>query len=255
LKAEDGGGNSARRLIPPSLSDISHSVGSGRGANGSMHHRSRRHYAPESPGHLPAAGDDIRPSTADSPTAEYLAIQNALRRKARHLYFGRIGYVTQPKPDRRGEPFVHAEVLESRLGIACLHIQNRAVRNYFYSADHGQDETNQPTLYAVLRTLPTATAADLRLSYRMRRIELEADDSARSELQRAERAFNLLAHPELRSCYDVLLINPDAPALFPYGGFGHLIHPLAAFRCGVARNAICSHIIEKQAILTISRPF
>ena len=40
-----------------------------------------------------------------SPLAEYLAVQNALRRKARHLYFGRIGYVTQPKTDRRGEPF------------------------------------------------------------------------------------------------------------------------------------------------------
>ena len=176
---------------------------------------------------VPAAflrpGDDIRASAADSLIEEYLATQNALRRKARHLYFGRIGYVAQPKPDRRGEPFVRAEVLESRLGVACLQIENRAVRSYFYSADHGQDETNQPTLYAVLRTLPTATAADLRLSYRMRRVELEADGSARSELQRAERAFNLLAHPELRSCYDALLINPDAPALFPYGGFGQCV--------------------------------
>ena len=55
--------------------------------------------------------------TSQSPIAEYLAVQNALLRKARHLYFGRIGYVTQPKPDRRGEPFVRAEVLDSRLGV------------------------------------------------------------------------------------------------------------------------------------------
>ena len=65
-----------------------------------------------------------------------------LRRKARHLYFGRIGYVTQPKPDRRGEPFVRAEVMDSRLGVASLHIPNGAVRSYFYAADHNQDGTN-----------------------------------------------------------------------------------------------------------------
>ena len=168
-------------------------------------------------------GDDIRPGTIGSPSEEYLAVQNALRRKARQLYFGRIGYVTQPKPDRRGELFVRAEVLQSRLGVASLHIPNGAVRSYFYSADRGQDGTNEPTLYAVLRTLPSATPGDLRLSYRLRRVELESDEAAKADLQRAERAFNLLAHPELRSCYDALLINPDAPALFPYGGFGQCV--------------------------------
>ena len=178
---------------------------------------------PRVPASFLRPGDDIRPSTAASPIPEYLAVQNALRRKARQLYFGRIGYVTQPKPDRRGEPFVRAEVLESCLGVASLHVPNGAVRSYFYSADHGQDETNQPTFYAVLRTLPTATAGDLRLSYRMRRVEIESDGAGKAELQRAERSFNLLAHPELRSCYDALLINPDAPALFPYGGFGQCV--------------------------------
>src|SRR5437764_5543801 len=76
------------------------------------------------------SGDDIRPGMIGSPSEEFLAVQNALRRKARQLYFGRIGYVTQPKPDRRGELFVRAEVLESRLGIASLHIPNGAVRSY-----------------------------------------------------------------------------------------------------------------------------
>ncbi|HEY7391060.1 MAG TPA: hypothetical protein VH640_21260 [Bryobacteraceae bacterium] len=61
----------------------------------------------------------------------------------------------------------------------------------------------------------------MRLCYRVRRLELAAQEpSPRSELQSVERAFNLLAHPELRSCYDALLLEPDAPAMFPYGGFG-----------------------------------
>src|SRR2546426_11562555 len=39
----------------------------------------------------------------------------------------------------------------------------------------------------------------------------------------AERAFNILAEPELRGCYDALLRDPETPALFPYGGFGSLL--------------------------------
>jgi len=168
-------------------------------------------------------GDDINPNAASSPIAEYLATQNAVLRKARHLYFGRIGYVTQPKPDRRGEPFVRAEVRESRLAVACLNIPNDAVRSYFYSAGHDRNEPNHLTHYGVLRVAPTSTPADLRLAYRMRRVELEAGDSAAAELRQAERAFNLLAHPELRSCYDALLVDPAAPVLFPYGGFGRCV--------------------------------
>jgi hypothetical protein len=38
-----------------------------------------------------------------------------------------------------------------------------------------------------------------------------------------ERAFNLLAQPELRACYDALLLDPEAAAVFPYGGFGSLL--------------------------------
>ena len=168
-------------------------------------------------------GDAITPDVRTSPIAEYLATQNAVLRKARHLYFGRIGYVTQPKPDRRGEPFVRAEVLESRLAVACLNIPNDAVRSYFYSAEHDRNKPDHRTLYEVLRVAPTATPADLRLAYRMRRVELEAAGGAAAELRLAERAFNFLAHPELRSCYDAQLVDPAAPVLFPYGGFGRCV--------------------------------
>ena len=78
------------------------------------------------------SGDDIRVGSLNSPTNEYLAIQNSLRRKARQLYFGRIGYVTQPKTDKRDEYFVRAEVPESGFGIRALHLPNTVVRDYFY---------------------------------------------------------------------------------------------------------------------------
>ena len=38
-----------------------------------------------------------------------------------------------------------------------------------------------------------------------------------------ERAFNIVGQPELRACYDSLLADREAPAIFPYGGFGSLL--------------------------------
>ena len=168
-------------------------------------------------------GDDICVGVSDPPVRECLATQNGLRRKARQLYFGRIGYVAQPKADKRDEYFVRAEVLESALGIRSIHLPNSAVRDYFYFFTQAPPGKRQPTLYEVLRTQPTATPADLRLSYRICRLEHESDSAAKPEVRNAERAFNLLAHPDLRSCYDALLQGPDAPAVFPYGGFGHCV--------------------------------
>jgi hypothetical protein len=53
-------------------------------------------------------------------------------------------------------------------------------------------------------------------------LEYRAAHAPVSDLRILERAFNILAHQELRSCYDALLTDPASPALFPYGGFGSL---------------------------------
>jgi hypothetical protein len=44
-----------------------------------------------------------------------------------------------------------------------------------------------------------------------------------TEHKRGERAFNILAHPDLRNCYDALRRDEDAPPVFPYGGFGSIL--------------------------------
>jgi hypothetical protein len=54
-------------------------------------------------------------------------------------------------------------------------------------------------------------------------LELLSAGSPRSELAALERAFNLLAQPALRACYDALLLDPEAAAVFPYGGSGSLL--------------------------------
>jgi hypothetical protein len=113
-------------------------------------------------------------------------------------------------------------VLDSSLDIRALHIPSTAVRDYFYFFASAPGEERPTTLYELLGCGATASFADLRLCYRVRRLELAAQPG-RAEPRTVERAFNLLAHPELRSCYDALLRDPDAPALFPYGGFGQCV--------------------------------
>ena len=70
-------------------------------------------------------------STAVDANRELRVVQNTSRRP-RELYSAPIGYVTQPKPDKRGEYFVRAAVTGSRLGVRHIHLPNAVVRDYFY---------------------------------------------------------------------------------------------------------------------------
>src|SRR6516164_5847137 len=173
-------------------------------------------------GHL-RAGDEIyaEPGTT-SPVCEVLARRSLNSRRSRQLYFSRIGYVTQPKSDKREQYFVRAEVIASKLGITSLHLPSSAIRDHFYFFTRRPGEDKSETLYDLLRASPTAAFADLRLCYRIRRLELSSAGLAQ-ELGAIERAFNLLMHPELRSCYDALLRDADSPALFPHGGGGQCV--------------------------------
>ena len=167
-------------------------------------------------------GDQIRFASSPQPVPEFLARQSLNSVKFRYLYFCRIGYVTQPKSDKREQHFVRAEILDSSLGFTSLHLPNSAVRDYFYFFARRPGEDRATRLYELLSAPATASFADLRRCYRIRRLELAAE-GAGTEFRAIERAFNLLAHPELRSCYDALLADPDAPAVFPYGGFGQCL--------------------------------
>lgn len=171
----------------------------------------------------------IRPSDqlefdpcASDPISELRVVRGTPGRPS-ELYFVPIGYVTQPKPDKRGEYFARAEATDSRLGVSHVYLPNQAVRDYFYFANRRRAGCDEQTLYDLLRTVPSATPADLRLALKVRLLELRTDAASKDQVQAVERAFNLLAHPDLRSCYQALLLDPDAPALFPYGGFGALL--------------------------------
>ncbi len=181
-----------------------------------------------------------------SPVRELLATQ-AGGRCSSQLYFAPIGYVTQSKTDKRGEYFVRAEIQESHLGVRRVHLSSHAVNEYFYFGNRRRPGCEYETLYDLLKVNPDATLGDLRLALKVRLLELETGGS-KEQVQAVERAFNLLAHPEIRACYNALLLDPASPAVFPYGGFGALLVAgvLSPDRETFSANKVLSFLPERR---------
>lgn len=133
------------------------------------------------------------------------------------------GYAALPKEDRRGELFVRARTVDAQLGIETLHIPCQVIRDYFFSANRNISWSRQPSFYYLLHLPEDVSSGELRLAYRVRRIELRKEDAPKMDLVTLERAYNMLADPELRSIYNTLRRNGAAPVPFPYSGFGSLI--------------------------------
>jgi hypothetical protein len=139
------------------------------------------------------------------------------------LYQAQIGYVTQPRPDKRNHLFVSAEVRRGSLGISSVFLPCEVLRDYFYRLPQRDDQAGRTTFYELLRIPRSASPAELRVAFRLRDLELKAAGAPRGEQGALERAFNIVGQPELRAVYDALLDDPEAPAVFPYGGFGSLL--------------------------------
>src|SRR5271157_2745054 len=173
-----------------------------------------------------AVGDEITfPIPApDSVGSEILVTKNATPGPSRYIYHAPIGYVSRPKQDKRNEYFVSAEVRGGSLGISTVFLPCEVLREYFYrvtpTTANGVDH---PTLYESLRIPASASPAELRVAFKLRDLELKTAWVPHNQRVALERAFNIVGQPELRACYDALLADPEAPAIFPYGGFGSLL--------------------------------
>jgi hypothetical protein len=139
------------------------------------------------------------------------------------IFQAEIGYATQPRRDKRGNLFVSAEVIGGFLGISAIHLRCEALKDYFYVGNGRRAWGRQPSLYELLRVNTNVSPAELRLAFKLRTLELRTAHAPAADVRALERAFNILAHPELRPCYDALLNDPGSPALFPYSGFGSLL--------------------------------
>jgi hypothetical protein len=172
----------------------------------------------------------LSPEAVDSPTEIYVRHDPEQRRP--DLFQAKIGYAAQPRKDKRDNVFVSAAVRDSRLGVSKITLRCESLRDYFYVGNPRQKLGGQPTFYEILRVSPRASPTELRLAFKLRTLEYRAAHAPVSDLRILERAFNILAHQELRSCYDTLLTDPASPALFPYGGFGSLFVAGELFRDG-----------------------
>jgi curved DNA-binding protein CbpA len=172
------------------------------------------------------ASDDLLFSleleAADSSTEIYVRNTNPAI-KGCDVFQTRIGYASQPRKDKRNNLFVSAEVLNPRLGISAIYLPSEVLRDYFYVSNCHRAWGRQPSLYELLRVNRNASQVELRVAFKLRSLELRTAQAPHSILVALERAFNVLARPELRACYDTLLNDPMSPTLFPYGGFGSLL--------------------------------
>jgi hypothetical protein len=175
-------------------------------------------------GTLIQSGDEINfPLPTDSAKAgsEIYVHKTSLSGQSRDLYQAPISYAAKPKADKWDRLYVWVEVSKGGLGICSIHLPCDVIRDYFYVSTRRQRWEHQTSLYDVLRITSTASLSELRVAFRLRQLEHRAATS-NPDSATLERAFNILAQPELRACYDSLLKDSSAPALFPYGGLGSI---------------------------------
>src|SRR6266436_6910620 len=172
------------------------------------------------------AGDELlfplEHEAVDAGTQIYIRKTNPEERRW-DVFQAEIGYATQPRKDKRNNLFVSAEVPDSQLGISAINLRCEALRDYFYVGDRRRGWDRQSSFYKLLQVNPKVSPAELRLAFKLRTLELSTAHAPAGDLRALNRAFNILARPELRACYDALLNDPTSPALFPYGGFGSLL--------------------------------
>jgi len=169
-------------------------------------------------------GDEVLvPASTGTATADTeVYIRKPSLRRA-DVYQVKAGYAALPKLDKREEPFVRVQVAEGQLGINAIHIPCPVIRDYFFAANRRASWSSQPTFYYVLRLPQDVTYKELRLAYRLRRMELQKQNASKAEFATIERAYNMLADPDIRGEYDALIKNSAIQVPFPYSGFGSLL--------------------------------
>jgi hypothetical protein len=198
-------------------------------------------------GTLIQSGDEINfPLPTDSAEAgsEIYVHKTSFSGRSRDLYQAPISYAAHPKADKRDRLYVRAEVSKGGLGISSIHLPCEVIRDYFYVSTRRQRWERQTNLYDVLRITSTASLAELRVAFRLRQLDLRNSEGSNRDTGAVERAFNILAQPELRACYDSLLKDSSAPVLFPYGGFGSIL--LAGDRSWDGRTFFATQILHFQ---------
>jgi hypothetical protein len=151
-------------------------------------------------------------------TAPNLLVKRSVAARFTEMLFAHVDVAaTATKEAGR---FLQLEV-PNGTSIEKLHLSTVAIREHFFALN-GEDAARDE-LYDALSAHSGATLTELRLAWRLKSIELALSGDQRITKSRIERAFNILANPELKECYDRLRRDEDAPPTFPYGGCGSIL--------------------------------
>ncbi len=137
-------------------------------------------------------GDEILlPASTEAATTEAeIYIRKPSSSKA-DVYQVKAGYAALPKQDRRGELFVRVQVVgEPTWNQHCPHpMPCHAIRDYFFAANRSAPWSSKPSFYYLLHLPEDVKSKELRLGYRIRRIELRKENASKADLATIERAY------------------------------------------------------------------
>lgn len=152
-------------------------------------------------------------------SAPDLLLKRKHETRSANILFATVRCVTtieKSSPER----FVELELPHSNAALT-IYLSTQAIFGHFYLASGDDSPLNQ--LYEALVSHPAATLTELRLAWRLKSIEISLCADQTIKKAHVERAFNILANPELKDCYDRLRRYENALPVFPYGGCGSIL--------------------------------
>lgn len=138
--------------------------------------------------------------------------------RSTELLFTSVGRATHQKGE--SGKYLEAAVPHPN-AIEKLYLSALAIREHFFALT--VEDSTREQLYEVLSSHSFANLTELRLAWRLKMVELSLSGDERTARSHVERAFNILANPSLKECYDRMRFDEDALPLFPYGGYGSIL--------------------------------
>ncbi|MFN8685763.1 MAG: hypothetical protein ACK50U_07195 [Acidobacteriota bacterium] len=138
---------------------------------------------------------------------------------SRELAYARIGPVSPPRQGAESKEWLIDGEVRGNVELKRIILSIDSVKQHFCFGSAGD---GQAYLYELLSVDRDASIAELRLARRVKTVAAHLSSKAHLKAK-VERAFNLLANPEVRAAYDAWLQDEDNPLPFPYAASGDCV--------------------------------
>ncbi len=140
-------------------------------------------------------------------------------RRMRAILYAPIGPIFQPKRIAESSNWFIEAGVQGESNLKRIILSADDVRRHFYPGLGGD---GRDSLYEILSVDETSNLGGLRLAWRVKTVAARLSGAVDIKVK-AERAFNLLANPEVRSAYGASLHDDEAPLPFPFGAAGDCV--------------------------------